>query len=458
MDTPDDTDSSVLPHLVDPSDKKFAGIRFRHNPQAEMLLRALDHVRQFIIKNQLILVGGMSIDCAMRLRGKKLYEDDEIPDYDFWSPENDRHAKLLGSELCTMEFPNVDVITAIHTTTMKVRVDGNVVADITYMPCKQFDAARTLEYKGMRIVHPWYVMMDQFRSLSSPYERPPQEVIFERWRKDVKRLNLLLALYPLGDDTQKVDMPTVTPVSLRKEHLKKGALQGWVALAWHEHRAGVANPLGWTVSKDDVTAVVPVPYCSIMTEDVDAWIKLAATAGTPAVTPKFYSALFSYPAHFKSEASKDVAGIPALEVFDCWGERITLDERAAEDDLQVASILSVFYYFFNCWLLRGDPVALLGIRRAHAVVAAWPRDQRVGPLLSTVPYGTRSWNTSTLFSIAKLINYNRVKNWTPMNQSFDKSCDVRGSFDPLGSPLFQIGEDPVDALTPIVPHDRLQLA
>ena len=41
-------------------------------------------------------------------------------------------------------------------------------------------------------------MIDQHRSLSHPFDKPGREVIFERWKKDMLRYDLLYKYYPVG--------------------------------------------------------------------------------------------------------------------------------------------------------------------------------------------------------------------------------------------------------------------
>lgn len=403
------------------SENHFASIRFRHNLQNKMLLEALDHVRHFIIRNALVLVGGMSIDSALRLKGERLYDDDEIPDYDFYSPRNAEHAYLLGSELCEKKYPTVDVIPAIHTTTMKVRVDGNVVADITYMPLEIFERLRTLEYRGMRTVHPWMVMLDQFRSLSMPYENPPHEVIFERWRKDITRFNMLHKAYPIAEGPKKI--PQLTRVKIPKL-APCDALQGWAALAM------------WEGAEGDVE--IPVDYCSVVTTDIQSWIGKSQDV-------KFYNPLFSYPRHIRARG---------VEVFDFWGERVTIIEA----EIPRVSLPALMYYFLNRWLLRGDELALAGVKRTQAVMLARPRE-----IMSIRPLGDQSWNTSTLYSIAKTVDRERVKMWVPPPQHFETDkrdvvdCRVRKSFDPAQSPLFAIDGSECKRFEPIIASEYLEL-
>ena len=48
-----------------------------------MVDRALDIVREFIVERGLILFGGTAIDYALRLKGSKIYPDEQRPDFDF---------------------------------------------------------------------------------------------------------------------------------------------------------------------------------------------------------------------------------------------------------------------------------------------------------------------------------------------------------------------------------------
>lgn len=159
--------------------------------------KALDIVRQFIVDNKLILVGGMAIDFALQLKGDRIYTDDQLPDYDFYSPNHAADAYTLGSMLCKAGFSNISCIQATHITTMKVRVDFEVVADITYCPLSVYKRIPTLDYNDLRIVHPHYQMIDQHSALAIPFENVGREVIFHRWKKDVIRYDKLYEYYPV---------------------------------------------------------------------------------------------------------------------------------------------------------------------------------------------------------------------------------------------------------------------
>jgi hypothetical protein len=173
----------------------------------EELNKALDVVKQFIIDKNLILVGGMAIDYALKLKGDMIYSDDQLPDYDFYSPSHTEHAYELGAMLCKMGFENVSCIQAMHITTMKVRVNFETVADITHCPKKVWEQVPTIMYNKLRIVHPNFQMIDQHSSLSMPFENPGREVIFHRWKKDLVRYDKLYKHYPIVSVEDVIETP-----------------------------------------------------------------------------------------------------------------------------------------------------------------------------------------------------------------------------------------------------------
>lgn len=169
----------------------------RRDLDGAMIDRALDIVRRFIIDRGLILFGGLAIDYALRLKGSRIYPDDERPDFDFLSPNSVNDAYDLADMLVKRGFEAVGAIRGIHVQTMKVRTNFIWVADIGFAPKEVFNRIPTLEWRGMRIVHPDYQRMDQHLAFCFPFNGPPREDVFHRWRKDLKRFNLYDDHYPI---------------------------------------------------------------------------------------------------------------------------------------------------------------------------------------------------------------------------------------------------------------------
>lgn len=449
--------------------KKFANIRFNKSDIKDTILKALDHVNQFIIKKKLILVGGMSIDFNMRLKGQKLYDDDTLPDYDFYSPDNATHAYELGNELCKAEFPNVDVITAIHTTTMKVRVDGNVVADITYVPKNLFDQIETNEYKGMRIIHPHYIMMDQFRSLAIPYENPPNEVINDRWNKDVDRFNLLNSVYELPF----VENKYIASIEMVEAHIPysvlvdKPMLTGWAALAIHQNIGDFESrilQLKYEETKSGIILKLPAEQMTQLSDNKkkNAFTTISLMSTEPYKVAsklskdkraiKAFAQVYSFPQRLDINVEK--SGIGKYEIYDVFGERFTMEhipDKIKSKNVRIASLASIMFYFLNKVLFREDELAKVGVMCVEELL-----HERE---LSVRAYSKYSWNTATLYSIARIINSKDTMNWKPSNQSFEDDCSIKRSFNPDdGSPLFMIDGDHMSELIELVKTDVLEIS
>jgi len=94
--------------------REYEKIIFTHDFQYEILTKAYDIVRLYIIKTGLKLKGGMSMDFALRTKKHKLYDSYKIPDYDFISPTFTLDAYKLGNELMEAGISGVSVIRALH--------------------------------------------------------------------------------------------------------------------------------------------------------------------------------------------------------------------------------------------------------------------------------------------------------------------------------------------------------
>ena len=195
-------------------ENQFEKIRYAHYEHKNEIFKGLDVVKKFIIDKKLIIVGGMAIDYNLKIKGETgIYTDDEIPDYDVYSWDNEGDSAELRTILCKEFNSTAERISAVHLTTFRVKVHGVVVCDLTYMPKEIYNTIHTQVYDGLNIIHPWYTMSDQFRSLSLPYENPPNENIVHRWDKDIKRFKLLYDAYPFSDNYHMIKNKKIETIS-----------------------------------------------------------------------------------------------------------------------------------------------------------------------------------------------------------------------------------------------------
>ncbi|MDE2099322.1 MAG: hypothetical protein KGL39_18860 [Patescibacteria group bacterium] len=218
--------ASVARHIEENAER-LKVLAQRRDADAGMQDRALAIVRDFIIERKLIVFGGLSIDFALRLKGARLYPDEERPDYDCLSPNSVDDAYDLADILQRAGFWNVSAIRAIHIQTMKVRTDFVVVADIGFAPREIYDRLPVVVWNGMRALHPNYQRMDMHLSFCYPFDGAPREAVFHRWlKKDFKRYNMLAKHYPAPEGAGKVETARLT-ASLPGDPAKDFAFHGF---------------------------------------------------------------------------------------------------------------------------------------------------------------------------------------------------------------------------------------
>lgn len=167
-------------------------IKFQHNYYHVEIEKSLNVVREYIVKNNLIIVGGMAIDMALRNIGKSIYSDHDIPDYDVYSDDPLLNCKELIKILCEMEMPNVGMMSAIHNTTIRVKMSGYTLFDCTYVPKTLMTNIPIVKHLEYTIIDPNYQKIDQYNSLSFLFDMVgPTYNIFHRLVKDDKRNKLL---------------------------------------------------------------------------------------------------------------------------------------------------------------------------------------------------------------------------------------------------------------------------
>ena len=242
--------------------KNYEVIAQRRDADGSMIDRALNIVRLFIIERDLILFGGLAIDYALRIKGDHIYPDDQRPDFDFLSPKNVDDAYDLADILHKAGFEDVGTIRGIHVQTMKVRTNFVWVADIGYAPVDVFNKIPTINYQGMRIVHPDYQRMDIHLAFCFPFSGQPREDLFHRWSKDLKRFNLFEKYYPITS-TEKIKLKTkkitgklTLPIIGNGKDLKL-ALHGFAAYAIIRK------------SLDELCAIIDIPLSTIPRLSID---------------------------------------------------------------------------------------------------------------------------------------------------------------------------------------------
>ncbi len=171
--------------------------------------QALAITAEYVAQHKLILTGGTAIDMALRSKGTSIYADDALPDYDIISEDNLRHATALAEILCKDGYKDINVIGAIHITTVRVRIKNITLLDATYLPPNLMERIPYLDIGQFRVIHPDYQKIDQRLSLSTLLADTGISLnIFNRLKKDIKRNQILREQFGLVDDGTPVQIKT----------------------------------------------------------------------------------------------------------------------------------------------------------------------------------------------------------------------------------------------------------
>lgn len=234
--------------VVSPSWFKTTTIEHKHG--FEHFINAQDIVKKYIQEHDCILYGGIAIDYALRLRGDKIYEDTELPDFDFFTVDPIATAvEIVNIILAQIPGANVYAYRARFVRTMRISVgDNNWVADISYIPPNIFAHIPTLTFDGMRVVHPYFQYVDLHASIAYPYDNSPTEVIFARLAKDIKRFAKLSDAYPLPEIQDRMsavanlrEQSRAIRVTIPRAVLARSILQGFAAYSVYYNIIARAN-------------------------------------------------------------------------------------------------------------------------------------------------------------------------------------------------------------------------
>ena len=148
-------------------------------------------INDYISKNELICYGGMAINNIIPESSERFYDEVDIPDYDCFTPNAIKDAKLL-SQLLRTNYENVEVKSAMFKGTYKIFVNFIPIVDLTQIEYNLFEKIKqtSLKIKDIYYASPNYLRMNIHLELS----RPLGDV--SRWIKIYQRLDLLNKYHP----------------------------------------------------------------------------------------------------------------------------------------------------------------------------------------------------------------------------------------------------------------------
>jgi hypothetical protein len=442
--------------------KKYEDIAEKRSVFYGDVEKALTLVKSFIIRKDLIIYGGMAVDISLKRAGHEgIYADDIVPDYDFMSPNFFDDSNELAMELYEAGLPNVGSIHAIHLTTRKVRVNFIPVADITYIPAPIYDSIPTLRSPdGMRIVHPDYQRLDMHRAFSTPYEKPPGEVITQRTKKDIKRFRLINRYYPIlprhiekmpkvMKEMKEKEMKEMKEIKEKKVKEKKKVKKGEVTIKMKFLENAVlggffAYALLYDVAKeaglvdDTVVPLSLVESKDILTLSFDAPVNII-TDHFEKLVPEIDGKILGYYNRYLDDLHPRVIMIEkdgtTVEVFDNFGRLLPIHSIRG---IQVAGVHYVLMYFLLKSFESAGNVDLYRHFYYSLMVMIERAEQNGGPpvfFLTADVYGEKNWSAEYINSLQERFLRKKMR---PQFGFYPDKTDKWTSFDPNQNELFLI--------------------
>jgi hypothetical protein len=445
------------------NEKYYKLLIHKHSEDYDDTTKALAIVKQFVIDKNLIIVGGLAIDFALRLKGEQIYSDEEVPDYDFYSTNHSEDAYELGIILCKEGIKNISCIQAYHLTTMSVRCNFETIADITYCPPVVFNNIPTLKYHKFRVIHPHYQMIDQHNSLSRPFDNPGIEVIFHRWKKDMERYDKLYLQYPVVlDDTYDYKTPNVRTsnyirstqrqllaetleISMEKIEIKLdtikggGCICGWGAVDYNIDE-----------KKKILTLFIPTNEpLSIATYDYKAFIK-----NNDLKIKGYYSGYMGQlPQYVLCESNtSDIINIKKdIQVFDTYGVLVSAKKISKEYDIYVCNLQWAMSYLLNKVFTSKNKKIIFTAEERYLYCRRMIIENNLFPSIEY--YGKHNYSHSYIHMLknnkAKIYNIKSLQQHPPNSYINYPNCTNTKTFDTSTSYYFKLDGGVVDSFPEI---------
>ena len=160
--------------------------------QDDNIIRAINVVEDFLRKKHRLCYGGQAINAHLPDKYKFYDPEFSIPDYDFFTPNQNLDINIIVKDLKKAGFTEISVREGMHEGTVKVYVDYVPVADISTIDPKLY---RILSNREFRIDGISYLDANSLRMLMYlELSRPRGEV--SRWEKVFERLSLFNEFVP----------------------------------------------------------------------------------------------------------------------------------------------------------------------------------------------------------------------------------------------------------------------
>jgi hypothetical protein len=162
-------------------------------PSKNEVMEVYSVIIKYIKEKKRKIYGGYGWNKLFTNKDKKyaIYDESDVPDIDFYSPEPINDLMALCDILYESGFKHVTGKEARHGETYSIFVNFQLYCEMSYMPKNIYNKVKFITIDGLNITHPWFMMIDFFRMLTDPM------LSWWRFEKHFERYLKLQKLYPL---------------------------------------------------------------------------------------------------------------------------------------------------------------------------------------------------------------------------------------------------------------------
>jgi hypothetical protein len=168
-----------------------------YEPTLDEINSIYDVIKNYIRENNLIVYGGYAQNKLIEKKNKDdvFYEEHDIPDIEFYSPDPLKDLINLCDLLHSKNFKHVEGSEGVHPETYKIFVNFVNYTDFSYMPKNIFETCPTITLEGMRMTHPHFMIIDSMRVYVDPMTS------YFRLNKTFSRFSRLSYYYPFNENS-----------------------------------------------------------------------------------------------------------------------------------------------------------------------------------------------------------------------------------------------------------------
>jgi len=141
-------------------------------PKFNYIKEASNIILKYIKDNKRKIYGGLAINEAIKRKDKSMaiYDDEVIPDYDFYSPEPIKDIILICQLLHEKGYKHIQCKEAFHSNTYKIKIERyeKELADVSYVWIPYYNIIPTFVVNDIHYVRPDYQIIDLYRAFTNP--------------------------------------------------------------------------------------------------------------------------------------------------------------------------------------------------------------------------------------------------------------------------------------------------